>query len=625
MGVLALAGLACGQTTPYVHNPTPAPVDRTIIVQELGKPGQKCKVLKTWREPDGSTATQVQALDTGELMTIVESEPTAAPVSGGPVGMRLRAAATRIIHWSRDGSAPPGSPEPPASAVVVGQPNQIPAAKMPAPKERRLTIPDDGTGATPPARVTAKAAPAVPVIINGSGDSMPTVVAQDVTAPAPEAAKKPFVPWAPLFTKAPAKPAAADAPAPAAKAADKPVVKAEVATATPGDWRESWGKIEAPKAPAPRADMPAPPAQTVVAAKPVSLPHADADKPDPLAEPIKYTHLPKFATADPPDAEKPPTLAQLAAGAPPATMVLQASKPTPPPPPAPPASPVPAKTAPVVQATENVEPTVKAPPAAEETKPAAPLGMASILAARSPELVGKVPVQAAAKAAQAAADEGNAFSPPPAKNPKSAVANKSANAFSQPPEPARPPVNDGLGAGAFLPPPQMTPQQAPPYGYPPPDVVRRQPPAGYGPPPAPYATQPVVAATYQDAAASLPQLLATLHDSLYPSQREWAAERLASFDWRRQQGILDALLASVRDDPAPMVRAESVRSLGRMKADTLAVVAAVRALRSDTDPAVRKEADEALLHLTGEKPPMETGPELTDDSHGFAGDPEEPK
>src|SRR5258708_4788311 len=73
---------------------------QTFTVQEAGKAGQKCKILKSWKTPEGKTAYQVQATDTGEMMTIVETG-TVKNVAGGQSGnvSRAQAVATRIFHW----------------------------------------------------------------------------------------------------------------------------------------------------------------------------------------------------------------------------------------------------------------------------------------------------------------------------------------------------------------------------------------------------------------------------------------------------------------------------------------------------------------------------------------------
>jgi hypothetical protein len=97
--------------------------------------------------------------------------------------------------------------------------------------------------------------------------------------------------------------------------------------------------------------------------------------------------------------------------------------------------------------------------------------------------------------------------------------------------------------------------------------------------------------------AGAPQLLAQLKESQFPSQREWAAECLSRQDWRAQPQIIAALVTAAREDPAAAVRAGCVRALGKMKANTLPVVQTVQALKSDRDPRVRQEVDEALAAL----------------------------
>jgi hypothetical protein len=93
------------------------------------------------------------------------------------------------------------------------------------------------------------------------------------------------------------------------------------------------------------------------------------------------------------------------------------------------------------------------------------------------------------------------------------------------------------------------------------------------------------------------QLAGMLRDSLYPSQREMAAQRLGKCDWKADAEAMAALLAGAKDDPAPLVRAACVRALAVMKANTLPVVAALQALKSDKDVRVRHEAEQALSAL----------------------------
>jgi hypothetical protein len=100
-----------------------------------------------------------------------------------------------------------------------------------------------------------------------------------------------------------------------------------------------------------------------------------------------------------------------------------------------------------------------------------------------------------------------------------------------------------------------------------------------------------------NAPADLTQLRATLQDSLYPSHREWAAERLAGFNWHTNPEVVKVLLAGAKDDPAPAVRACCVRSLGRLKVNTVDVVAALEKLEKDDDPRVRNEVKQCLAEV----------------------------
>jgi hypothetical protein len=115
ISTLAWAGMGLGQL-PGVQASTPVnPVGRVMTVREQGKPGQKCKVLRTWVTSEGTHAYEVQAVATGEIMTIVEARVPAG--EGGP-----RALATRIYHWGRNGIPPEGTPMPPPAVVQTAAP-----------------------------------------------------------------------------------------------------------------------------------------------------------------------------------------------------------------------------------------------------------------------------------------------------------------------------------------------------------------------------------------------------------------------------------------------------------------------------------------------------------------------
>jgi hypothetical protein len=109
----------------------------------------------------------------------------------------------------------------------------------------------------------------------------------------------------------------------------------------------------------------------------------------------------------------------------------------------------------------------------------------------------------------------------------------------------------------------------------------------------------VVATRPSAPAASVPHMLATLKDSLYPSEREAVAEQLSELDWRIQPLVVDCLMKAAREDPAATVRAACVHALGHMRVDTPESVALARELKSDRDPRVRQEAEEAL-HAFGD-------------------------
>jgi hypothetical protein len=132
-------------------------------------------------------------------------------------------------------------------------------------------------------------------------------------------------------------------------------------------------------------------------------------------------------------------------------------------------------------------------------------------------------------------------------------------------------------------PPMMVMPMMPPQG----PVVGINPLMSVPPSPMP---APVVAA----APESVPQSLATLKDALCPSQREMAAEHLAELNWRVQPQVVESLMKAAKEDPAATVRAACVRALAHMQVNTAEVVAAMRDLKTDRDPHVRQEAEEAL-------------------------------
>jgi hypothetical protein len=97
---------------------------------------------------------------------------------------------------------------------------------------------------------------------------------------------------------------------------------------------------------------------------------------------------------------------------------------------------------------------------------------------------------------------------------------------------------------------------------------------------------------------TVPQLMATLKDALYPSQREWAADQLGRYDRQSHPEIVEMLVQKAQSDPSATVRAGCVHSLNRLNAGGAMVAATLQALRADPDPRVQNEAERGLARLT---------------------------
>lgn len=115
-------------------------------------------------------------------------------------------------------------------------------------------------------------------------------------------------------------------------------------------------------------------------------------------------------------------------------------------------------------------------------------------------------------------------------------------------------------------------------------------PVGYQTPAAQQGPQPPNAIMVQ-------QLMQALKEELMPSQREWAADALAGVDGRLFPQVVDALVASSKEDLAGSVRAACIRSLAKMKVNSTQLVPIMQGLRADTDPRVRHEAEQVLGNL----------------------------
>src|SRR5262249_30631239 len=94
--------------------------ERLLMVTEADKPAQKCRVLKCWKDKDGNKVCQVQAIDSGEIMTILDPGGAGGPdaVANPAVGL------TKVFRWGSETTSPPIAPSIPPDAAVVGMPQQ---------------------------------------------------------------------------------------------------------------------------------------------------------------------------------------------------------------------------------------------------------------------------------------------------------------------------------------------------------------------------------------------------------------------------------------------------------------------------------------------------------------------
>jgi hypothetical protein len=95
------------------------------------------------------------------------------------------------------------------------------------------------------------------------------------------------------------------------------------------------------------------------------------------------------------------------------------------------------------------------------------------------------------------------------------------------------------------------------------------------------------------------QLLLILRSSLFPSNREWAADQLGGPEWRGNPVVVEMLLQSAKNDPAPTVREACVRNLGRSHGMLPNVIEALNAAQKDENEGVRNEATKTLSKLQG--------------------------
>jgi hypothetical protein len=204
---LAWAGLAWGQAS----SPSPGIGigSDLLTVREAGRPDQKCRILKAWKQPDGAMAFEVQCLETEEYLTLVEMAPPEGGVTDAGKGMK-----SRIYHWGQSVTPPPGVP-------------QMPTAPVSPAKDSKSDM--DMAPQLPPMGSTEKESSEKPDIHSSSkpiappsASSTSVSVPGSTSATAEKAERKYELPEAP----------------------DGKAGPVQIETAPPSNWHESWGKVD---------------------------------------------------------------------------------------------------------------------------------------------------------------------------------------------------------------------------------------------------------------------------------------------------------------------------------------------------------------------------------------------
>jgi hypothetical protein len=648
---LAASGLAWGQSAQTPPAPVPEPTGKIITVNESGKPAQKCRLIKMWTQPSGGKACQVQAIDTGHIMTIVQSAPSA-----GGDGKTLP---MTIYHWT----------------------GNMPHPQAPMPPITMETAPIQRSGAVTVVQHSEPMPVGTPAVTNPSNVS--SAFMQPPMPPVQQQAPRPMTPGGTVLT-----------PAPTVHGGSSAVVTGDCGTCngcssckpsllerlkgclrrdsstdscstgcttctttTPVAMKTAAGEtiVPVPSAPAPTPTTEPSPKQTVTVKTASGFfqrqrlagddmkeetPRADAKKPDPLKDPAAYSPAKttaELAISGVPTSNVPKTVAVLPDSNVPKTVIV-----------------VPDSNVPKTVAGNRLPHMPRQPgntrvsdmPRIVTTEPAhdmsntvvgAPiaLGAGSVLQAGDAQYV-PVPIVTmpdvtrpmappVAQVPQAPqpnqAMMANAFATGTVPMPPATAGDMSGNAFGSNPNAAimadgafhqgmpnangystpgfTPPGYGGLVYHRILPQAPMSPAVQPGiYSVPRGQMVA---PAGYRMQEMPQAAQPMM----QPAASQLDiqSLLNQLRDSMLPSQREWAALELAELDRRQYPGVVDALIQSAKDDPAASVRAGCIHGLARLNVDSPALFAALNSLCNDPDSRVRQEASEALAKRAPSKTP----------------------
>jgi hypothetical protein len=590
--VLAMASCQLDQSVFASGIPANA-AGRTIVINEAGK-SIKCTVLKAWHLDDGTGAMIVECLSDGEKLTIVES---------GKQKSGAKVLAARIYHWGRGNTqSPDGVPVPPgfvnqqapgtpeATAHPVVQETKKPVVLPGKDKENMPVVVEMAPAPTSPAvelpAISGKAGPSSTVTCPGSNEPLPDIQNNKETKTAGKSLRDRLR----LSRESD-------------KSSPMPVKETQVAanssttvTSTPYA-QPVWNQVNAPAK------------ESIAAKSTASLPDVPTQA-APAAVPMTQS-VAKPDGQDLPPADWRESWGKLKDSTPAPTGKAEKK--------------VMAKNEPVKQATTSnisdkegkVDPLLN--PEAYSKAPA------------SEKIAQKVDVMKTDDAKVRATLQPKLADVPA---PVVTKTEKPAPASDLPPDDYRPEADPVVATKAEVVPTISEKKAAPtvkPIDMPPaqkaiiPDgpqafvIKTTAEPANSKTVMAPSGMNSMLYTTpvkEDPSLAPLPfgdkdkinQWVTILKDSIYPSQREWAADQLSACDWHKNLELVPELLKAAKGDPAATVRAGCIRCLARMNVDTVPVVLAIQKMKKDADPRVQSEAEQALsvlapdLPIKGEKP-----------------------
>jgi hypothetical protein len=502
------------------------PASRIFTIFQRGKPAQNCRLLRQWTEPNGDEAYQVQALDSGELMTIVQSCPATTVIGSGPGKM------TAVTIYHRTGNTPH-----PLAPVLQTKVQTTPIAP----------VPDAVVQASPPAMLVQQSTPlpasAVPVA-TASSNRLSLIGQQPLPMPSSQGTPTP-----------PQGKVSGPQDSPAAMTPPGAVLSTEgsihafsnrdmagdcCTTCKPSTLERIKGIFHKNSCPTTGGEKSAPmglfqdsePTNGAHTSTSRQIPKADTQQPDPLKNPAAYCRS--------------RTTAELAG----------------------------------VSAAPNSDTPLMA-------NGKSSLGTGSVLQAGDPRYV-QVPIVTLPDMRRSPQPSMAQASLPPRPNQPNLNASTGPSMSVAPSMPISAMAGNRFGIGSGVQPDLDGPLRGEgiaPAGY----ALQRYP-----------AQQRNLMQPSWNGSADPQELFSQLRDAQLPSQREWAAIKLAELDWHQHSGVVEALVQAAKEDPAASVRSGCIHCLANMNAKLASVIAVLSALRADSDPRVQHEASEALARLAPE-------------------------